>query len=121
MIFQVREPDCSMKAYTASHWNPKELELERYLLSGDEHLLDESVFREPLLVKSNQVRTRDSKRADILSLDQAGAGVVIELKRDQGNRGVETQALQYLASFSVFKGRDFIAHFAKGRGRRIGF
>lgn len=97
-----------------SKWNPKELELEKYLITQDEtgpKVLSESVFGEPLLLISNQVRTRAKKRADILALDRAGNGVVIELKRDQGLLGVETQALQYLADFSNYRGRNFLRKF----------
>lgn len=109
MIFRLREPDGSIEAYS-SHWRPKELELERYLLprSDEEPLLRESVFREPLFLLSRQVRTRDSKRADILALDQAGSAVIIELKRHHGSLGVDTQALQYLADFSAYRGRDLL-------------
>jgi hypothetical protein len=41
--------------------------------------------------------------------DQAGNSVIVELKRQAGSLGVETQTLQYLADFSAFKGRDFLA------------
>lgn len=59
------------------------------------------------------MRTRQAKRADILALDQAGNSVIVELKRQAGSLGVETQALQYLADFSIFKGRDFLRRFSK--------
>jgi hypothetical protein len=113
MIFRIRD-DGPLERYSSA-WVPKEIDLERYLLPGDdeEPLLEQAVFREPLLLISHQVRTRDSKRADILALDQAGCAVIIELKRHWGSLGVDTQALQYLASFSVYRGRDFIAQFAK--------
>lgn len=114
MIFRLREPDGSIEAYS-SKWRPTELELERYLLPrpGEERLLRESVFREPLFLLSRQVRTRESKRADILALDQAGSAVIIELKRHQGSLGVDTQALQYLADFSSYRGQDFLLRFSK--------
>ena len=114
MIFRLRDQDGSIDAYP-SQWTPKELELEKCLLprAGDEPLLQESVFREPLLLISNQVRTRESKRADILALDQAGSAVIVELKRHQGNLGVETQALQYLADFSGYRGHDFLRRFSR--------
>jgi hypothetical protein len=97
-------------------WVPKELELERYILPNaisDEPILNEAVFGEPLLLVSNQVVTRTRKRADILALDRLGNGVIIELKRERGSLGVETQALQYLADFSSYRGADFVAHFSK--------
>ncbi|MCU7960654.1 MAG: hypothetical protein KZQ58_11805 [gamma proteobacterium symbiont of Bathyaustriella thionipta] len=48
-----------------------------------------------------------------LAIDRYGNSVIIELKRDRGFLGVETQALQYLADFSAFKGKDFIDRFSK--------
>jgi hypothetical protein len=99
-----------------SSWNPKELELEDFIITSVESevpLLDPSVFGEPLLLISNQVKTRNKKRADILALDRSGNGVIVELKRDSGSLGVETQALQYLADFSAYKGMDFIKQFSR--------
>ena len=100
----------------------RELELERYLLPGDtdEPLLAQSGFSEPLLLVSNQVRTRQSKRADILALDQAGCSVVIELKRHRGSMGVDTQALQYLAAFSTFKAKILSPGLRKSKACRRG-
>jgi len=101
-----------------ANWNPKELDLERYLvthLDDDVPVLSEYVFGEPLLLISNQVRTRNNKRADILALDRAGQGVIIELKRNDGRLGVETQALQYLADFSAYSGYDFLRRFSKNK------
>jgi hypothetical protein len=37
----------------------------------------------------------------------------VDNKRDNGTLGVETQALQYLADFSVYQGQNFISYFAK--------
>jgi hypothetical protein len=98
-----------------STWIPKEIELENYILphEAEERQLEASVFGEPLLLLNKEVRTRLAKRADILALDQAGNAVIIELKRRVGSLGVETQALQYLADFSAFKGRHFLAQFCR--------
>jgi hypothetical protein len=98
-----------------SHWVPKELDLEKYILPSNpsEPVLNQAVLGEPLLLVSNQVRTRQKKRADILCLDRAGSGVIVELKRDRGVLGVETQALQYLADFSAYQGEQFLRHFDK--------
>ena len=74
-------------------------------------ILSETVFGESLLLVDNQVRTRNEKRADILALDRAGNAVIVELKRDWGQLGVETQALQYLADFSQYKGKAFLDKF----------
>ncbi len=101
-----------------SDWSPDELEFESYIVpkSSEDPLLEASVFGEPLLFLQEQVRTKAGKRADILALDRAGNSVIIELKRDTGALGVETQALQYLADFSIHKGKDFIQHFSKLEG-----
>ena len=114
MIFRIHKQG-GIEAYRST-WIPKELELERYILPCtdlEERLLEEAVLGESLLLLSNQVRTRQAKRADILAFDKAGNGVIIELKRQVGSLGVETQALQYLADFSISKGRDFLTRFCK--------
>lgn len=114
MLFRVNSQSFSLQA-THSDWSPKELELEKYLVSqsegGTEQVLAPEVFGEPLLLLDNQVRTAKKKRADILALDRSGNAVVIELKRDRGHLGVETQALQYLADFSRYKGKAFLEKF----------
>jgi hypothetical protein len=99
-----------------SSWVPKELELESYLITSADSeapVLDPSVFGEPLLLISNQVKTRSKKRADILAIDRGGNGVIVELKRNEGTLGIETQALQYLADFSNYKGLAFIKNFSR--------
>lgn len=115
MIFKVNEEENCIEPFQ-SLWNPKELEIEKFILSGldeREPILESSIFGEAFLIVSNQVKTRQRKRADILAIDRAGNAVIIELKRDQGTLGVETQALQYLADFSIYKGKDFIEHFSR--------
>lgn len=114
MLFSVDQKSGALRSVDPS-WNPRELEIEKYLITREEDgtpILAEAVFGEPLLLISNQVRTRSKKRADILALDRAGNGVVIELKRDRGQLGVETQALQYLADFSAYYGKRFFQRFA---------
>lgn len=116
MIYEVDEDSKTLRSVT-SRWAPKELEIEKYLITSEDggpKILSEAVFGEPLLLVSNQVQTRNNKRADILAIDRAGNGVVIELKRDQGLLGVETQALQYLADFSAYSGKNFINRFSHG-------
>jgi hypothetical protein len=115
MIFKINRETYNLEPFK-SVWMLKELELEKYLLphkDSDELILAPDVFGEPLLLISNQVKTRLKKRADILALDRAGRAVIIELKRDNGTLGVETQALQYLADFSAYQGQNFISYFAK--------
>lgn len=113
MLFEIDND--ALSPYHSS-WAPGELELEQYLITSadtEAQTLVPSVFGEPLLLVSNQVKTRAKKRADILALDRGGNSVIVELKRDKGALGVETQALQYLADFSNYKGRNFINHFSK--------
>jgi len=115
MLFQINEKLKSIEQYSSS-WTPKELILERYLIStvdSDVSTLNSSVFGEPLLLISNQVRTRYRKRADILALDRMGNSVIVELKRNEGTLGIEMQGLQYLADFSQYRGEKFVEHFSK--------
>lgn len=115
MLFKLVEHGQTVKLdpfYTS--WNPKELELEKYIITtadSSEKVLAESVFGEPLLLVKNQAITANKKRADVIALDRNGNSVIIELKRDHGRLGVETQALQYLAEFSAYKGKDFLQRF----------
>jgi len=111
MLFEVTE-DEKLKRFI-SKWQPRELEVEQYIISpgSNNNILDASIFGEPLLIISNQVKTKFKKRADILAIDRFGNGVIIELKRDRGFLGAETQALQYLADFSAYKGEDFVNRF----------
>jgi len=113
MLFRIKEKTNHLES-VPSNWNPKELELESLLLAPEdgESILAESIFGEPLLLVSNQVRTATKKRAELLALDRQGNGVIIELKRDAGRLGVETQALQYLADFANYRGADFLKRFS---------
>lgn len=115
MLFAIDENSKSLVT-VSSKWDPKELDIEKYLIKSTDEgstILSEEVFGEPLLLLSNQVATRKKKFADILALDRYGNGVVIELKRNKGRLGVETQALQYLADFSAYTGESFINRFSK--------
>jgi hypothetical protein len=114
MLFKLDESSQRLEPVSTS-WNPQELSLEAYIITtaeSKERILAESVFGEPLLLVSNQVKTANKKRADILALDRNGNAVIIELKRDRGRLGVETQALQYLADFSAYKGSEFLKRFS---------
>jgi len=121
VLFRVSSNEKSL-SMVKSDWRPKELELENLLVASSDdssaQILSEAVFGEPLLLLSNQVRTRTQKRADILALDRAGNAVIVELKRDLGQLGVETQALQYLADFSSYKGESFLEKFATQDSKR---
>lgn len=113
MLFEI---DKNTLSRIHSVWAPKELELEQYLITStntEAPILEPSVFGESLLLISNQVKTRSKKRADILALDRGGNSVIVELKRNEGSLGVETQALQYLSDFANYKGRNFIKRFSK--------
>jgi len=92
MIFRIGK-EGGIESYRSS-WVPKELELERYILprpDAEEPLLEESVFGEPLLLLSNQVRTRQSKRADTFCPRPDG---------EFGNRGTQTPGGELRAAFS---------------------
>lgn len=115
MLFKVNENSKTLDPLI-SDWNPKELELENYLVTLSDDSISEmsaSIFGESLLLVSNQVKTAAKKKADILALDTAGNGVIIELKRNLGRLGVETQALQYLADFSNYRGKSFLKKYCK--------
>jgi hypothetical protein len=117
MLFKINPISRSLEQFR-SDWAPGELELESYLISQAEanvKVMSESVFGEPLLFVRNQVSTSAKKRADILALDRAGNGVIIELTRE-GRLGVETQALQYLADFSKYRGKNFFRKFSGSSG-----
>lgn len=122
MLFRIDSQRYTLSA-APSAWSPKELELEQYLVAqsegGTEQVLAPEVFGEPLLLLDNQVRTANKKRADILALDRSGNAVVIELKRDRGQLGVETQALQYLADFSRYKGSAFLEKFTQKDKQKV--
>lgn len=115
MIYRINKETLNIEP-VYSTWNPKELEVENYILSGldeKEPVLESPVFGEPFLIINNQVTTDIRKRADILAIDKAGNAVIIELKRESAALGVDTQALQYLAEFSAYKGKEFIKHHSK--------
>lgn len=115
MLFEIDKEKKALLPYHST-WIPGELELEKYLITSadtEAPILVPSIFGEPLLLISNQVKTSANKRADILALDRVGNGVIVELKKDRGSLGVETQALQYLADFSKYKGSNFVKHFTK--------
>jgi hypothetical protein len=92
----------------------RESDLEKLLVAkenAESKQLNSSIFGEELLIIDNQSHTGQGKRADILAIDRQGNMVVIELKRDKAALGVDTQALQYLASYSSLKGINFINKF----------
>ncbi|HTE15671.1 MAG TPA: hypothetical protein VK642_11395 [Burkholderiales bacterium] len=118
MLFRIKPANGSLER-VPPNWEPRELELEKYLITKEDsniQVMEDSVFGEPLLLVSNQVRTQAKKRADIFALDRAGNGVIIELKRNTGRLGVETQALQYLAEFSKYRGESFFRKFSSSNG-----
>ncbi len=115
MIFKIDEESSNIVS-VESRWDPPELELEKHIISSaesEEQILQADIFGEELFPIGKQVWTKDKKRADILAIDKVGNGVIIELKRDKARLGVDTQALQYLAEFSAYKGSNFISHFSK--------
>ncbi|MFP6581543.1 MAG: hypothetical protein VCD00_03190 [Candidatus Hydrogenedentota bacterium] len=116
MLFEINEKN-GLEPVTET-WSVQELQLEEYVLGSQEDgvlSLNYSVFNEELLFIDNQTKTKKNKRADILAIDKQGNAVIIELKKDRGALGVETQALQYLADFSRYKGESFLKKFANRR------
>ncbi len=90
-----------------------ELSLEKMIAGyrtdqSEEFILSENIFGEELFMLGNQVYTKNKKIADIIAIDKRGNGVIIELKKDKGKLGIETQALQYLVELSAFSGKEFI-------------
>lgn len=114
MIFKINEHTKTLEPVeVVSQSALPELILEEYVISQSQletshWLLRREIFGEELLPIGRQVKTTQGKRADILAIDQLGNSVIVELKRDGGQLGVETQALQYLAEFSAYKGEHFI-------------
>lgn len=120
MLFEVDQKN-GVLTPVKDRWQISELDLERYIFSSSSdspQSLNTSVFSEELLMLTNQVRTSKNKRADILAIDRMGNAVIIELKRDYAALGVDTQALQYLADFSRYKGEAFLNRFAATKAER---
>jgi len=114
MIFRVNVSSRQLERHT-QYWDIAELTLEHYLITSDSmgvtSILDPDIFGEELFFVRSQARTTAKKRLDMLALDKNGNGSVIELKKDKGKLGVDTQALQYMADMSKYKGRSFLAKF----------
>ncbi|MDX1959522.1 MAG: hypothetical protein SFU98_13165 [Leptospiraceae bacterium] len=113
MIYKISDQNGQLYLKSATAYSiDKEAKLEELLKSPDEDgFLNENIFGEQLLFLGTQIRTKDKKRSDILAIDSYGNTVVIELKKDKAKLGVETQALQYLADLSAFRGKGFIERF----------
>lgn len=113
MIFKITENTLS----PVSH-DPKfsEVEIENIIVPSKElEPFPYHIFNEDLLYVCNQKTLKsvfkgDSSngRLDVLAIDKQGSGIVIEIKKDQGRLGMETQALFYLSSISPFEGLNFI-------------
>ena len=97
-------------------WEPSEKDLENLIISTAkaELNLDYNIFGEYLFFVDNQKRGSNKKILDIIALDEHAQGVIIELKKDKGSLGVETQALQYLSDTAQYTGDDFIKEFKLG-------
>lgn len=95
--------------YERSSWNPSELDVERLIVpSNVGETFSINIFNEELLYLGRQLRTSHGKRLDVLCVDKAGRAVVVELKKDTACLGVDTQALQYLASYFDYRGEKFL-------------
>jgi hypothetical protein len=103
-------------------WQHVELDIEKLIVSRvseENPILEEDIFGEELFFVDRQITTSDKKRADIVAIDKNGSLVIIELKKDEGRLGVETQALQYLSNFSQLKGEDFINKYCKNKWNEL--
>ncbi|MCU7959960.1 MAG: hypothetical protein KZQ58_08175 [gamma proteobacterium symbiont of Bathyaustriella thionipta] len=69
MLFEITDQQ-TLKRFV-SKWQPRELEVEQFIVSSDSenNILEASIFGEPLLIISNQVKTKFKKRADILATE----------------------------------------------------
>ncbi|WP_339690270.1 hypothetical protein [uncultured Pseudoalteromonas sp.] len=116
MLFKIISKDNKQVLEAVSSQSMGELQLEQLIMENQKgennnvttQLLNEGIFGEELILLKNQVKIANGKRLDVLALDKNGNGVVIELKKDLGCLGVDTQALQYLADISRFNGDNFI-------------
>ncbi|MGO2374652.1 MAG: hypothetical protein ACTH5C_20185 [Pseudoalteromonas prydzensis] len=116
MLFKITSKDNKQVLEAVNSQSMGELQLEQLIMenqrndnnNGTTQLLNEGIFGEELILLKNQVTVANGKRLDVLALDKNGCGVVIELKKDLGCLGGDTQALQYLADISRFHGDDLI-------------
>lgn len=100
-----------------STWTPSEKEVENlifpnYTEAPEIQEITTQIFHEEILLLEKQ-KSFAPKRSDIIGIDSYGQGVIIELKKDAGALGVDTQALQYLTHLSVYKGQKFLDFLAK--------
>lgn len=102
-------------AHTKS-WKPSETEIESLIVDAaqSEDTIYQ-IFKERILILGQQVSLRNpaiqkasKKRLDLLGVDSQGNGVVIELKKDDGYLGMETQALTYISMVAPHKGAGFL-------------
>ncbi len=99
-----------LEVYT-EYWSPSEKEIEDLIISSSDKenlILKEDIFGEEFFFIGNQIIDKNRKRLDMIALDKNANGVIIELKKDKGQLGVDMQALQYLSSNSQYKGKEFI-------------
>ncbi len=74
------------------------------------------ILGEPLLMIGKELILPSGKRLDLLAVDQQGALVVIELKRDDSGTNVEWQAVKYASYCSSFTQDEIYNHFAEYLG-----
>lgn len=114
MIFEAK--DDKLKTLTGT-WDVPELKLEELIVSlvdKKENRVLYDILGEDLFYINKQIYTNTKKKADLLFIDKNGDAVIVELKKDEGRLGVETQALQYLSDFSNYQGNEFIKKYCKG-------
>ena len=92
-LYRVVSAERKLKPFVASDLGShyREQDLEDWIEANPQVLLED----EPVLIIGRQVNTPVGV-ADLLAVDSAGAGVVIELKRLPSQREVISQALEYV-------------------------
>lgn len=110
MLFEVKGKELIPKQID---WKPAEKELEELLISTakTDFGLNDNIFGEYLFYVDHQKRGKNNKILDIIALDEHAQVVIIELKKNKGALGVETQSLQYVSDTAQYTGEDFIKEF----------
>jgi hypothetical protein len=113
VIFKIKGDELTQVHHESSY---SELAIEKLIIPGKElDLFHEHIFNEDLMFIANQRTLKSafkqdssSTRLDILAIDKQGQGVIIEIKKNNGYLGMETQALFYLSSIAPYTGLSFI-------------
>lgn len=113
MIYKISGNSLEEMTHDSSY---SELKIESLIIPERElELFHENIFNEDLMFISNQRTLKNTfkhdtstNRLDVLAVDRHGNGVIIEIKKNTGYLGMETQALFYLSSISPYTGLSFL-------------